>query len=819
MNNLSSRRYNSGIGIIEVLITTLVIALGLLAVARFQLGIVGESRDNKAMVEARSYCESGIEDLRRVMSREGFDAGGALAENLTPTAENYSGKSASFSRTLMIENLPQPGVTTNADARQKRITATCSWADGEVELQTVMSLHDASNSALATNLGGGGGPALSPSLNAGSSDDISERIALEPGDEGYDKPGTVVGEAGDLYIVESSGKSASKSLACSDESLGDVLPFENGLRARRVDKDGYDGLEAIEIFEVVVVPPGDAGTEYCIPRVRFNGGVVIPIRGTVYSRIKPEDRSDEFLPVDLFSLDVSETGSYCVFKPDDPRAASANYTCYVGGNCAHGQDGVSAASDADFTKCPYDRPANILAKVGEGGWRGRIGFLNIASNDATDLKKGYNVCFKEEVQGQPLTLDTARGYFSYNQGTSVALTTDDRHQGINKPYACHDFLIIDQQANKAKLHAECEKQAGNIPGLKERLASKEIKRVVTGGYSNPYDPVVDVSNCTEAPVTEYTITVSILNPPEGALNVFVNTLEGTTVCTLVSAATYSCVFETSGSEATIGVSGYPDLFCQNSLDPLESSCTIEFPEVTGIEYRVLGFVAGTEQDTGLAASGGGIQSIEISAGPMTVPCTLGDYVSEPGPEEMDGRPYQCDFVAAEGVTSATLIWTAVSGYGMSLIADPELGVNPVALPVSGEEPRVAEGPTLLIEQLQTYVLSGNIRVGNSVAAKDYSIQEVGINTTESACYFTTTTVWTPGSTVGYECEIPAGLSQNIYANFTVQNSCPNGKNKLLLTSGGVSSAPGGALLLDLGEVTADLTRDVLIDTSNEKCQK
>lgn len=793
MKNLGLRKFNTGIGIIEVLITTLVIALGLLAVARFQLGIVGESRDNKAMVEARSYCESGIEDMRRVMSRGEFGAGGPLAENLTPTEETFSGKSASFSRLLMVENLPQPGVTSEDDVRQKRITATCSWEDGEVALQTVMSLHDATNSALATNLGGGGGPALSPSLNAGSSDDISESVPLEAGDEGYGSPGQVVLIDDEYYIVEQSGLSASKSQVCSGISPV-VLPFESGLRARRVDNDGYEGLEAIELFEVVT----REGTDYCVPRVRFNGGVVVPIRGVVHSRISDKGQGS-YLPVELFTLNVSESGTYCVFEPD-ADATSAPYTCYVGGNCAYGPEGLD---NDDFTQCPTTRPANILSKVGEGGWRGRVGLLNVAS-------EGYNVCFFEEVETDTdSTRDTARDYFSYNIGPDGALgTTDDRHQGINKPYACHDLLIVDgvSNPNHSALRKACKAEAETIGGL--RLASKSIRRNITSGsYSNVYDPVVDVSNCTELPGTEYTITGSLVNQV-GLPLVEVSAGGFTWECD-VSQGSYACTFTTTDDTAQVSAvqSGvrYPDPPCTIGLDPLESGCTITFPESSDPTYRVSGYIYGSSAATDLP--GGGLEALDILEGNTTVGCSVGEYSGDPG-----GRPYECIFVTPETTTSVTLYVDAATDYSVNFV-DAANGIVDLGV-YEGESPRNVTGPDLAVALAANYELSGTITMANSVVNKDKL--EPSVNPLDSiVCDLTAPQQgWQGGRSGSYSCTLPEGQRTVTYA---VSPKCSTGKNsmKYVITQG-ADQSDSGSLTLQLN-MTSNQTRDITVSLSNTPC--
>lgn len=809
MKNLGLRKFHTGIGIIEVLITTLVIALGLLAVARFQLGIVGESRDNKAMVEARSYCESGIEDMRRVMSRADFGTGGLLVENLSPTAETFNGKSASFTRTLMVENLPEPGVTTEDEVRQKRITATCSWEDGDVELQTVMSLHDATNSAFATNLGGGGGPGLSPSLNAGSSDDISESVPLDEGDAGYGSPGQVVLIEDEYYIVEQSGLSASKSQVCSDISPV-VLPFENGLRARRVDNDGYEGLEAIELFEVVE----REGTDYCVPRVRFNGGVVIPMRGIVHSRISASG-SGSYLPVELFTLNVSESGTYCVFDPDT-GATSAPYTCYVGGNCAHGPEGTD---DDDFTQCPTTRPANILARVGEGGWRGRIGLLNVAS-------EGYNVCFFEEVETDTdSTRDTARDYFSYNTGPDSALgTVDDRHQGINKPYACHDLLIVDgvSNPNHSALRKACKAQAETIGGL--RLASKVIRRDVGGGsYSNVYDPAVDISNCSELPGTDYVITGTLVNQI-GSPQVEVSTGGLTWQCD-VGAGSYSCEITTLESSAQISAlqSGqrYPDPPCTVSLDPLNpevSGCTITFPESTDPTYRVSGFIYGTQAATEVSDSGG-LRALEVLVENTTIGCTTGVY-SDPDPENptsSGGRPYECSFVTSEPtpdvVKTVELFVDAASSYTVDFVD----GASPIIDLASavGDDPKEVAGPDISVALVATYELQGQI-----------SIQDIGsgevdpaVNPLESI----TCTLqdpnggWKKNTSGNYSCILPAGERTVTYSiSPKCSKAAGNNPSYKYVISEGVTSSDSGSLTLELN-VISNLTRNIRVSLSDTPC--
>ena len=55
-----------GVGLIEVLITTVVIALGVLAIASLQGGLIGESGVNKTRSECQVLANSKLEQLRDI---------------------------------------------------------------------------------------------------------------------------------------------------------------------------------------------------------------------------------------------------------------------------------------------------------------------------------------------------------------------------------------------------------------------------------------------------------------------------------------------------------------------------------------------------------------------------------------------------------------------------------------------------------------------------------------------------------------------------------------------------------------------------------
>jgi Tfp pilus assembly protein PilV len=788
----------SGIGLIEVLITTVVIALGLLAVARFQVGVIGESRDNKAMVEARNYCASGIEDLRSAITKSRTVGGEKVfwaASEDSPIEDTHAGKSATYVRTMVVENLPLPddAAPEDKDVREKRVTATCSWDGGEVELQTILTLHAANRSALASGVGVGGGPAISPSLNAGASDDIGEVLPLQPTDEGYGNAGQVIEIDNELYVVQANGESAAKSERCAGLKPAPPLPFENGLRARRTDNDGLPGMEAIELFEVV----SDAGGALCVPRVRFNGGVIIPIRGVVHSRASD---NKTLLGLELFTLNVSESGAYCVFNPQE-GATSAPYTCYVGGNCGHGPLGTD---DEDMTQCPTTAVPSVLTKVGEGGWRGRVGLLNVAD-------KGLNVCFLEEATSQSFGgRDSARSYFSYNVGPDSAATSDDRSQGINKPYSCHDFLIVDGKPNDRQLHQECVAQARTVGGLK--LASKTTSRnISTGSYANVYDPVVNIDSCSDIQGTEYTITGALIHP----FGPLVQASDGVSTwdCS-VDGEAYSCTFTTARSAVEIfalqGGVRYPDQDspCIVELDPLGTGCAIAFPESNqDSSYVISGFIAGSAAATELSPDGG-LLNLEVQYGGEASACTVGSHNGS-------GRTYTCPFVAPEGVTEATIVAQAASLYSVGAYSPS------VALPGGATAPVEVVGPDFTVSAVGNLKIRGNIRIsGEGLKGNETVTPSLNPEGSLDCSNLTLPALNRSVSSVSYECTVRAG-SQTV--SYSISPGClKDGKSEYKLSmaasSGTVVSSAIGSLTVNLGSVSTDQTINVTLARTELACE-
>ena len=264
----------SGIGLIEVLITTVVVAVGLMAIASLQGNLTSGSRDSKTRAEAKALAETKIEQLRDTIERTGYNA---LASSAT--SDSIAGVTETFTRSWVVTDQTNPG--------RKQVSVSVCWLDGcpntnnpenQVVVQSMIAFDNVGNTALAAYGAGTAGAGMgSPSTNAESSDEITKTITLPPSDTPY-TPDTIYTDpdTDKTYIVQNTGTIAVEAFVCSDLDLD---PFENDLLTRRIDFDGVEGDEAIELYEKQTI----SGEDYCIPRLRYNGGVIIPIRGIVHS--------------------------------------------------------------------------------------------------------------------------------------------------------------------------------------------------------------------------------------------------------------------------------------------------------------------------------------------------------------------------------------------------------------------------------------------------------------------------------------------------------------------------------------------------------
>ena len=99
-----SIKNSAGIGLIEVLITTVVVAVGLLAVASLQGDLLSGSRGNKTRAEAQALANTKIEQLRDTIQKAGTTGYNALASSAAN--ESIGGITETFTRSWTVLYLP-----------------------------------------------------------------------------------------------------------------------------------------------------------------------------------------------------------------------------------------------------------------------------------------------------------------------------------------------------------------------------------------------------------------------------------------------------------------------------------------------------------------------------------------------------------------------------------------------------------------------------------------------------------------------------------------------------------------------------------------
>lgn len=769
MRYFHSIKSNEGIGLIEVLVTTVVVAVGLLAVASLQGVLVGESRGNKTRAEAKAYADSKIEEMRETIEKTGASGFNALASSATP--DSIAGVSETYSRSWVVTDLINPV--------RKQVSVSVCWSDGcpntnnpenNVVVQSIITFDGVGNAALAAQGAGQAGMYIGgPSTNAESSDEITQTIKL-PTSNTPPSPGSVVTVNGKTYIVENNGINGSLVDLCTAYTPS-LVAFENDLYTRRIDYDGVPGNEAIELFEKVVVN----GADYCIPRIRYNGGVIIPIRGIVHSGATTGNgKNQTLLDVNLFTFNATETGTYCVFKPQT-GAKSAPYVCYVGGNCTYGPDGVvpTGATEPPVTECP--NPAVAAAKVGPGGWRGKVGLLGVASN-------GNNVCFAEELAGAPATLDTARNYYTRNNGLN---------EGINKPYNCHDFLIINGQQTETQVYNECVTQANAIGGFK--LASKTIERDISG--NNVFDTVIDTNFCVGSAGTTYTIAGTVTGAASAPV-ITINDGVATNNCTATT-TTYSCAITTSANSVTIsGVYNSQPVSCV--LSPVSATgCALAFTVTP--TYTITGHISAT------TAAAANAVTLKVIDGSSTVNCTNNQNYSS------NYNTYTCS-ISTLSTTGLLITATASTGYSVTPATYnvPTLSgtTSTVVVPSTAND--------FVASVVPTYTISGTISLGNNVS--NLTSLTTAVMTNTGSCTLTPPNGgWKKNTTGSYSCTVYAGSNSLTAA---ISPMCSNTKNaamKYTISTTGLSSTGTGQLVIDLGNVTSNQTYNITIAESTTSC--
>jgi len=502
-----------GVGLIEVLIATVVIALGLLAVASMQGTFYSSSGNSKARAEALVLAEKKMEGLRNHIEKKGAESYDSIASLAEADSESVSGSNTTFSRFWTVT------VPTDSPTR-KKIDVIVKWDAGEqVTISSEIAFSNPANTVALSAFGdasvGSSGRAPSPGNEA--SESVEDTVDLFDGANTPLSGVASIGNGlftldGNTYRDDGNGTTGSLVVTCStltefekdlsfpgnytsspayDETTGAFTNSEacadtgtTGSACLYTDRKVVDGYEVIELYtqhytsSTVGLTTTYTLFDACIAEHRYFGGAIIPLKGKVRS---------EFTLADI-EIDHNKEDMFCAFYPGI-SSSEQPYACYVGGSCEN--DTGSASPNA--TTCSLTA-TTTRKEVGAGGFSGNVGLINV--DDDGDSKE--SVCFKEDLDGTSTAFFTARKYKTNHAGLE---------EGINEPYGCQDFYIVGRQANVSRLAAKCATEtldgAGNI-----NLPPQEVIRAISSG-DNTLITTENRTYCTRRTPETYTLEISV----------------------------------------------------------------------------------------------------------------------------------------------------------------------------------------------------------------------------------------------------------------------------------------------------------------------
>jgi len=491
-------KVQKGIGLIEVLITAIVIAVGLLAVAAMQTGFMASSGDSKTRSEALALAEQKIEQLRNNITVNGYNAQIAAtnSDTVTGTNANFARSWAITAASLLTDancgGSGQPPCT-NAPNR-KKISAIVSWdsdggadSDGDgkaidqdekVNVVSEIAFLDPAKSALYAGQIASGGSMAVPNPRQNASEDVaSENVdATRP----TPLPGSVT-----VRLISGALPSTTITATGDGGASFSLTPITSELPATHYYSAPFgDGSGIIAVY---LCTENDSSTATCKYIQNHFGGVPLRIAGTVYSTSR--NHLDD-IRVAWSSSEVH----YCYNgrKLQYPSSGSTQYhymayECVFAGNCNATADGVNncypdtAVSDSQIN----------ARNVGPGGEYGELGLIGVDDSggdreqvcfleDTTDPSSGGSPLLQasgsEVLNEHYLYAVTKRSYVTRRIQRNSANTGNEQiSEGINRSYTNHNFLIVDRGSG-GTANAQCY---NNATAYSLVLAPRQIIRTLT----------------------------------------------------------------------------------------------------------------------------------------------------------------------------------------------------------------------------------------------------------------------------------------------------------------------------------------------------
>lgn len=442
----STRRIQNGVGLIEVLIAMVVVAIGLLAVEALQGKLMSGSGDNKTRSEALALAERKMEELRNNVTVSGYQAITAGT-----TSDTVTGTNATFTRSWTIADVA--GFLASAPNR-KQISVEVSWdrngngavdADERVDVTSQMAWIDPAKSATLADINGGAGTASVPSPRQNASEDVASEQVINASSVSIQSGGTA-------------GTSTTITVSVPNQDTNNPGTINVVLRQIASGSHYYATADTSYYFVkpgVIAVFLCDNGS--CKYIQNHFGGVPLRIAGTVYSTSGNG----------LSNMKVAWTSSTvnACWQGTPVRNPSTGtliydympYECVYAGNCNATADGATS-TDFGANGCyPSGQVSDAQINtrhVGPGGEYGDVGLLGV-DDQGGDREQ---VCFLEDtVNPASSILLQASGSEVLNENYLYAVTNrfyaarrisrngshnEQDSEGINRSYTNHNFLVI-----------------------------------------------------------------------------------------------------------------------------------------------------------------------------------------------------------------------------------------------------------------------------------------------------------------------------------------------------------------------------------------
>lgn len=576
MFNLNVQKQR-GIGFIEVLITTIVVAVGLLAVASLQTKLMSGSGNSKTRAEALALAEQKIEDVRNQITKAGYTSLTAAT-----SSDSVTGTNASFTRSWTITD--NTAFLSSAPAR-KKISVKVSWgnaADEKVNLVTEMAWIAPSKTALYASENSGSGAGATPSPRQNASEDVASENVIGTNMAIVGIDGNTAGTAGtdSTLSVENDGGVVI--------TIYQVAPGSHFYTATR-DPDNT----VLNLIEEGVIAVFLCQGSTCTHIQNHFGGAVLRIKGTVYSTTS-NGLSD--IKVAWTSSTVNACYNGSITRTPDSGTLQYNsmpYECVFAGNCnatanrTRTASGDHATDPGCFTTSVVSDAQINSRNVGPGGEYGDVGLLGVV--DRTGRRE--EVCFLEDTAPSSTVINTLSGsrislnenyllpvtkrFYTSRRISSNGSVNSQKSEGINQSFDNHNLLIIDRSSSNSS-SGSCNQIANVSPtGFGFILAPRKIIRTFNESATN--NNTVVSESIHYAAAGDALVTTGTINSSHKTDLDFYAGYHGS--CYIKSDdSAYACVFPAGTTAATI--KGGSTTFPNPNTDPQSFGSCSPLPTAT-----------------------------------------------------------------------------------------------------------------------------------------------------------------------------------------------------------------------------------------------